>query len=936
MPIKRIQLRGISRRPSDRMNADGGCAESLNMYIDENELASRVDMTEVTTSTTGSNAYSIAFIHKMPDGTRAFIGYKSNKLVAYVNGSSVQFKTGSSSSDYAGVDSGPSRYVGIGNILIAYTSLTPYYFLFKDGSYKVLGMSIPKPEIEVITIPHSPTRSSSVRSKIFGLPDYFSDINSAVLDWNTAKSESSAHHADLLAAMSSLWECASLLISEIRSDGYFNAPFFLRYAVRLYDGSYIHASTPILCGGSVATWIAARRQQTGGASNHWQGVVSLQNGFWVGLKMASYDIASWGDIVSSIDFFISTPIYTPSINAGFSEMYVDDGTAYIRFSGEEDDVIEDNIRKEVLSKGNFYKILSVALDSDGSASVYSEMLSGTYRIKNTDDIGMGENLLVKEAMPDPYRSSNTYKATGGSPLNSNSRIILPGVTEVLTTGDIFLNGLVSAKISASRTTKKRWIFKYHIEDANGAGIVASRGHESALGLYSLEAGYFTSFDSDTIQHFAEDTDNSGCEATPYAWLAYPDRRCKSVTVYYYEGSTLKKSGTIVMEPHPFLECAYAFFGLGEVLNDELTAVQGSPSYSYDTFSDEKRTIGSPNKLFISELENPFLFPAGNIITFSDNLIGVAQTTVPLSEGQAGQFPYYVFTEGGIRALSVNTEGTISAKVVPPNIAQHVAVAGSIKQLDQEIVFVTNRGVMLLSGYEVRCISEVMNGKHDTLNSGVTRDRSGNTGSTIVSSALSGWAGSSMLSAATDTTAFISFVKGASIAYDYNDERLIFIRSNLSYQYVYHFKTNTWHKMYPGKTFSNVLNSFPDCLVTADGAGGVLKEIYDLSTINDNAAYLVPDSTKFTYGLTVTRALDLDEPDVHKVIKSIRIRGNFNRNNVQYLILGSLDGVNWKLLPSLRGGSYKQFKLVIVSKLDRTERISWVDVDYESRYATKLR
>ena len=37
--IKRIQLRGISRTPSDRMNEDGGVAESLNTYIAEQESA---------------------------------------------------------------------------------------------------------------------------------------------------------------------------------------------------------------------------------------------------------------------------------------------------------------------------------------------------------------------------------------------------------------------------------------------------------------------------------------------------------------------------------------------------------------------------------------------------------------------------------------------------------------------------------------------------------------------------------------------------------------------------------------------------------------------------------------------------------------------------------------------------------------------------------
>lgn len=37
--IKKIQLRGISRTPSDRLTSDGGCAESLNVQLQAGEIA---------------------------------------------------------------------------------------------------------------------------------------------------------------------------------------------------------------------------------------------------------------------------------------------------------------------------------------------------------------------------------------------------------------------------------------------------------------------------------------------------------------------------------------------------------------------------------------------------------------------------------------------------------------------------------------------------------------------------------------------------------------------------------------------------------------------------------------------------------------------------------------------------------------------------------
>ena len=96
------------------------------------------------------------------------------------------------------------------------------------------------------------------------------------------------------------------------------------------------------------------------------------------------------------------------------------------------------------------------------------------------------------------------------------------------------------------------------------------------------------------------------------------------------------------------------------------------------------------------------------------------------------------------------------------------------------------------------------------------------------------------------------------------------------------------------------------------------------------------STTDNYGIIATRPVDLGEPDVRKAIKSIRVRGAFNHNDVRYILLGSYDGQSWSILNSLRTGSYKLFRIILLTKLTPVERISWIDVDYESRYATKLR
>lgn len=935
--IKRIQLRGISRSPSDHVTADGGCSESLNVQLEEGGELGPIPFPADKSSTiygdnlsSQTNRMPIYYIHKLPSGQENYIGYTSGAgsgtLKAYVNGALKSM----------GIISGTLRsIVGRGNMLIAYTTTSPYYFLFKpsDSSYVSLGTSVPRPEIEVVSIPFNSPRSGNINSCAFTLPDYFVDSESIVSAFNDAKSEGSEHHPELLEAMENLWNAAEVAINQTIGNGYFNAPFFIRYAVRLYDGSYVHASVPILCGGGEPKWIEANIGYDGSTPARKCGWVNLKNGFKVGLKMAAFSHSEWDGLISSIDFFISSPVYAPSIRSGFSEMFTDDGTAYFRFIGEEEDVFENTVRNEILSKSNFYKVLSVGVGSS-AGSVYSDMVAGEYIFENSESIGTGEKLYTNERFPDDYRSSNQYLDNGTGSMNFNNRVMLPGATEKMTTGEMFLNGLVVSRVSGSLSTKRRYIFKFNISSETGSeNIVVSRGHESALGNYSLEGGYVLglSYSTDTIvQHFAEDTDENGFATTPYAWIAYPDTRCKSVTLYYYQGNNLYRSGTIQMQPHPSLECAYAFFGLGETLSDQCTTVyQNHPSYNSNTFSDENRVIDSPNKLFLSEIDNPFVYTPGNIITFTDKLIGAALTSVPLSEGQLGQFTLYVFTEGGIRTLETNTEGTFSFKNTPVNLARHVALPGTILGIEQIVVFVTKKGVMLLSGGSVECISDNMNGRHWTLDTGLPNDAKL---STMLASPH--WAGYAVVPDQSDTTTFMGFVSTAKVAYDYQGARFIFLKAGKPYHYVYMLKTRSWHKMTAPLTAFTVLNSFPDCLI-ANTSNSTQNMVYNYSTVLDDASVL-SDTTSPRYGIVMTRPLALDESDVRKAIKSVRVRGRFNRADVKYLLLGSFDEINWYILPSLRGGSYKFFRVVLLTKLSPTERISWIDIDFDARFKNRLR
>ena len=58
--------------------------------------------------------------------------------------------------------------------------------------------------------------------------------------------------------------------------------------------------------------------------------------------------------------------------------------------------------------------------------------------------------------------------------------------------------------------------------------------------------------------------------------------------------------------------------------------------------------------------------------------------------------------------------------------------------------------------------------------------------------------------------------------------------------------------------------------------------------------------------------------------------------MKYILLASMDGKVWQRLSSRGGGSFKWFKIVLVTSLAPVERIGWLDVDVETRYTNKLR
>ena len=946
--IKQIQLRGISRTPSERLIADGGVAESLNVQLDQTEVAPVIvpEDADLGLPETGADG-EVIFIHKQPGYTNAITcqpGEDSCTLVAYSDGVAIPMGE---------IGFTPRSVTSIGNTVIL--SGAPFqtggdgsaYFLFKNGEYKFLGNEIPVPDIrfapETMTtatyadwlamtdeqkkqtaIGEADFRGEKARA-LGALPVLFGSSSDTqytgeesewtyrrVVDnglfkfenWSYAPKYESNDEFWIKPIIAKLWEQINEVMHYNAIRGIMNMPIFVRYAVRMYDGSSYGVSIPILIapwgddGNITDDFVGVGMQSdvnntTTGSFVPWAYSITAAYTFRLNyiLKLLVADTAildDWEDLVEGLDIFVS----------GMVSPYVDKtrfslGTVSVTPNPDRQDYANayntdlhldpwgladaKEQEKNILSYDQFYLVKSYSIDE------LKELASGEW-VSLQDDMNMSmDDLAVRENLKeeDAYQADHRMLSFDSS--SYNKRMLVWNVAQRLGKGYEYPHAS-----ALSRYWSNGMRIWYHIDTGEGIERVVYGTSVSQLMWYS--------------------------------WIAYPDARCKKATIEIGtpggQGQTYYRYVTIKMKSHPTLGISYAFFGLTGHMGDSryfVSDVLRAPT--------EDNTEYITGQLIQSEDRNPWKFPAaGRITVGSGDIIDVAAVTTPLSEGQAGQYPLYVFTTEGVWALTGSDTGDL---LKADAVSRDVAVSSdSVVPIEQSVIFVTAQGVMMLAGMNVTNLSPNMNGRHYVSTDEILEILDRNPDYLPYHDAY------------TADLPFLTFVSGCKIAFDYVGQRLIFFRSDLEYQYVYMLGAQTWHKMSVaglGYRLVGTLNSYPDCFITA------LDKTTGKYFVKNMSVSYDPSKQQATLpGLIITRSLDLGEPDVRKAMKDLRIRGQFNRGDVKYILQGSFDGHHWKRLTSLRGGSYKLFRMIMIVDMTPTERISWVDVDYESRFTNRLR
>ena len=920
-----IKYDAFTANTSDYECGDGELAASMNLLGEDGTLKPVLPPKVVFPMTRGLR---VLFIHKTADYT--------HYIIHRLYHSSIEFSDGTL--DEQGMLDEKSTHVianniiadnlhqinAIGNTLILLTKTGMMYYIFREGSYAYIGNHIPELDLKFYL------EGELRRSDLYDIGFKYCDDEKEKATIYEDKQN------DLTSAV--MAQVNKFIVENSTNEGRFIFPFFVRYAYRLYDGTLTMHSAPILMTGMLPQAVICMTRDQDAKKIRILGVSSKL--FCNKSLKTDYDtiVRNWKDIISSIDIFISAPIYTHD-QAGTCTKYGvidEDLVCYATCYNE-----EKYFNGSYYSQTSIYEWYKNKFDSSG---IYKE-----------DDHWSNFHIYLPERDVEDIRNDVESNAqfyllksiklgdTIGPDLEVPEDYLQSLVTREVMTDDYDSHDTLIPKYSFGYNSRFNIanLQKSLFEGFNLESLIQNTRYFSATNPSDTQYRFtdFTYFlDLETSQtKVSKEQDFLYSKLCPIMWLFYPNNKASFVKF-----TRDKEDYYIPLKQHPTLNGAYAFNDFKDLFG--LDIIKENLKYTALHYNDDP-IVSLPNKLYTSEINNPFYFPLLGINTVGTGEIkGICAAAKALSQGQFGQFPLYVFATDGVWAMEVSSTGTYSAR---QPITRDVCVSSeSITQLDSEVAFATDRGIMLLSGSNTICISDEINSRdYFTIAELPLAEKLMEAFNAIADN------GETETADGLSLVPFSDFIKGCRMVYDYVNQRLIAYNPSLRYAYIYSIKSKRWGMM---KSYIvNSVNSYPEALATVQDPPKYYfgKEFYELKddgkkvVINPDALvdFSHPDAESVT-ALAVTRPLKLGAPDVLKTVDTVIQRGYFRRDHVAQVLYGSRDLFNWDIvwdsrtayLHRFRGTPYKYFRLALICKFDKAETLYGCTVQFTPRFTNHPR
>ncbi len=935
--IKELQYKGYATEPSDYECPDGQLATSLNLINEDEQLKPVFQPSELAELPSG---YKVVYIHDTNTFTHyVLLDTNTNKLywidesiitdaaVKPVSSATIKTELAQTSPSRELYSFGSTEIYnvnGIGNTLIVLTANGMHYLLWKGDTERYLYLGTHLPELPI---------SFGLQGEMQRTDEFTLEFDN--LSWETKTKDGGGSYESYneftdenkkKITSQVLAKVNKFIADRSTNKGKFIYPFLVRYAYRLYDGSLTMHSAPVLmvCSTSCAPIVMWRRLYGDKRLNRADvRVVGMLHSLdYAVINQSELDLLkNWSDIVKSVDIFVSKPIYTYDQNGECDKFfnydeYGDEAWGYsickhtnqaadttkypVRYQKKDMGYLyqmtfdKDNldkrpggilglprkdtstVKEDIRNCSNFYFLESIKLDQ----------LTTTRTLINIEEDYL-QSLVNREVMTDDYDSHD--KIMPRYAFGYNSRINLANLRKELFEG-------FNAGAMLPHTDGYVIFWTDSLSTAFDSKIITS------VFVYIKQDG------KDIVVHGVAGVFGYN---NPVLFLYYPNVNAYKavITAWDYFGTFYE----VPLERHSFLNGSFYYGGW----NDLEKRVYNSPVVS----SNAERTIEIPNKIYTSEVNNPFHFPVLGINTVgTGTILGISAAAKAMSQGQFGQFPLYAFTTEGVWALEVSSTGSYSAR---QPITRDVCInTDSITQIDSSVLFATDRGIMLISGSQTQCITD-----------NIFSEAPFNVLDLPGIDQLHAKLGHSV-DACLPMQPFLAFLAGCQMVYDYVHQRIFVYNPTkvngspkYTYAYVFSLKSKMWGMVF--SDLASTINAYPEALAMTHD-----NKLVSFSETDEQVCK----------GLYITRPLKLEAADVHKTISALIQRGHFQRGDVGTVLYGSRDLFSWHLvwsskdhyLRGFRGTPYKYFRIAGLATLTDGKSIFGASVNFEPRHTNQLR
>lgn len=926
---KELKYNGYTAQPSDYDCPDGDLATVLNLIPERGAMRPVAAPDHLFSYQSANGSARIWFVHETHAYKHFIASYMTDvQRIEWIN------ESGNATTFYTSGRYGTSpvldilQITAIGNILVILTSAGIQYFIWKEdiGNYQHLGSRIPETVL-----------SFGLQGKVIDSEDY--ETGHLTMDpWERSNysGKFKSENVDTI-TNAVLAQVNKFIQDEGDHAGRFIMPFLVRYAYRLYDGSLSHHSSPILMiAASDTTPLAVRTYSSYSNNNGNSGYKELgfrvigvahQLDYAVKSQAQINALKEWRDIVQSVDIFVSAPLskYDQSGKVkemeGFSESdwycvckqenqnpSMDTDNYPIRYQQntlyrlrENDESMEGahhhvtygtrcvlpqhsdaGLNSKIKECGTFYFLKSISLDELSAERTIIEVASDYL-----------PSLVNREVMTDDYDSHDTL-----IPDNSfvyNSRLNIANLKKTLYKGAEPLNLF-------GYTDGWAW-------DNYGAYNAIYQhpgsGH-SYLEYDDVESLYCCVYIKEDGREIVVRSEvGTIAQKAPITYFYFPN-----VNAYKALFVRNGRKYEVKLTPHPLLNGAVYFNGFGDM---EESSGASIPAQS------ESLEVVMQNKIYTSDVDNPFFFPARGVNSVgTGTVLGVSTAAKALSQGQFGEFPLYAFTTDGVWALAVSKETGGFSAVQP--ISRDVCInADSITQLDNSVLFATDRGIMLIAGSETSCISGRIDNNGDPYHFNELP----------LADNIKGLLGITPgTSDELTEKRFRLFLEGCQMLYAYKRQAIIVFNPDFNgYAYIFSLESKAWGRIPSGIKYR--IPSYPEAYAQRLG-----NQIVD---------YAEEDAIPPKQFL-ITRPLKLDAANILKTVNTIIQRGDFQKGHVGCVLYGSRDLRNWfavatstdHYLRGFRGTPYKYFRIALICSLSHGESVSGATIEYNPRLTDQHR